>query len=115
MYFGPGTGPVNIGAVYCTGNESNLIQCRVSYNWACKHSFDVGVTCGLPPICIDTDIRLVGGSNANEGRVEVCFNEEWSTVCDDEWDSDDAVVVCQQLGIDGGNFKIISACKNVIF
>uniref|UniRef100_A0A1X7TEQ0 SRCR domain-containing protein n=1 Tax=Amphimedon queenslandica TaxID=400682 RepID=A0A1X7TEQ0_AMPQE len=100
-YFGPGTGPVNIGYVSCTGNENSLFQCDVIYDLTCKHSYDVGVTCGLPPICNNTDIRLVGGSNDNEGRVEVCFNEKWSTVCDDDWDSDDAAVVCRQLGIDG--------------
>ena len=43
-------------------------------------------------------MRLADGLIDNEGRVEVCVNGVWGTVCDQGWDKTDAHVVCQQLG-----------------
>ena len=46
-------------------------------------------------------MRLRGGSTPNEGRVEICMNGIWGTVCNynSDWSSDDnAKVVCRQLG-----------------
>ena len=48
--------------------------------------------------CSDGDIQLVGGAFESEGRVELCLNSAWGTVCDDYWNREEASVVCHQLG-----------------
>lgn len=48
--------------------------------------------------CSDGDIRLTGERTAHSGRLEVCYNKAWGTVCDFAWGDDDSRVACRQLG-----------------
>lgn len=48
-----------------------------------------------------TDVRLVGGRGPFEGRVEVFFNGQWGTVCDDSFDNRDGLTICKYLGFPG--------------
>uniref|UniRef100_A0A3B4BLW3 SRCR domain-containing protein n=1 Tax=Pygocentrus nattereri TaxID=42514 RepID=A0A3B4BLW3_PYGNA len=89
-YFGPGSGPIWMNNVYCSGSESTLKNC-ISPGWGkhdCDHNKDAGVICR---------VRLVGGSHCS-GRVEVLHGDTWSTVCDADFDQQDAEVVCRELG-----------------
>ncbi|KAI4886756.1 hypothetical protein NFI96_022667, partial [Prochilodus magdalenae] len=95
LQFGPGSGPILMGLVWCRGSESTLNKCRfpLDYDEICKsHDLDIGVTCsGEKP-------RLIDGSHLCSGRVEILLNNNWTTVCDADFDQQDAEVVCRQLG-----------------
>lgn len=53
-------------------------------------------------MCDDGDVRLVNDSDKAggmvKGRLELCWNNTWGTVCDKNWTDTDALVVCKQLG-----------------
>jgi hypothetical protein len=63
--------------------------------------------------CTQGAIRLQGGTTT-QGRVEVCNNNIWGTVCDDFWSAVDARVACRQLGLPSSS-KDTEFCKLVVF
>jgi len=71
----------------------------------------------MPANCEDGAVRLVNGSNSLEGRLEVCFNRAWGTVCNNRFDGDDAQVVCNQLAVPYTGMKsmLFVGCFVVIY
>ena len=73
--------------------------------------YNYSVTVGT---CTEGTIRLIDGSTTTEGRVEVCQNDAWGTVCDDGWTDVDASVVCRQLGYSRFSmYTLYMVCKAV--
>ena len=51
---------------------------------------------------------MVGGPDERQGRVELCNDEAWGTVCDDWWSTGDAQVACAQLGFSRNGEMLMS-------
>ena len=62
--------------------------------------------------CAHGDIRLVTIDDHTRGRVEVCYEGIWGTVCNSGWDRDDAAVICRQLGFTAAGNILLSMLQS---
>ena len=116
----------NINDLNCTGNESSLWDCPQNglTDYTCSNYDDASVICQCKIFilfcsklwctfnivndvvysnCTTGDVRLTDGPTEYEGRVEICMNGVWGSVCDYGWDTNEAITVCKQLGYGGAN------------
>ena len=49
-------------------------------------------------VCVENEIRLVGGAKESQGRVEICRTEAWNTICDGLWSNEEGAVICKSIG-----------------
>ena len=65
-----------------------------------RYFYDTGLDVAIPAKCTDGDIQLIknGKPHPYEGRLEVCINNAWGTVCEKSFDALDTEVVCATLG-----------------
>jgi len=100
--------------VTCTGTEPNLSQCAFS-GWGnenCGAVEALGVEC-IPG---EGDVRLVGGPNGMDGRLQIFHAGAWGEVCDDLIQSGATYTeetVCTQMGYRTGAFFATSAPGDV--
>uniref|UniRef100_A0A8C3F5M9 SRCR domain-containing protein n=1 Tax=Chrysemys picta bellii TaxID=8478 RepID=A0A8C3F5M9_CHRPI len=100
-YFGRGTGSVWTDTFHCKGTEPHLGHCPVTALGAsqCSHDNDASVVCSdshPKEVTIFTD-RERPLPHPTHNLVEISLRGVWSRVLDDQWDMDDASVVCRQL------------------
>ena len=64
----------------------------------------------VPSNCTSGEVRLSGEVTSESGRLEVCVNNAWGTVCNNNWDVHDARVACRQLGFQQFYGELLKIC-----
>ena len=98
--FGKGVGPIYPPSVITTPTSSTIEE------EDCTHSDDAVIFCREDVFteCATGSVRLYGSTSPIEGRLEVCLNNQWGTVCDDSWHVAASAITCKVLGYFGGEF-----------
>ena len=76
----------------------NIVTLTLLIRLLCYKCFSI-----IFAVCFDGQPRLLNDTKPSlkEGRVEICINNTYGTICDDLWDEFDARIVCSQLGYNG--------------
>ena len=74
---------------------------HVSYNhFSIEREMLCGTMASFPQAhCTNGELSLVDGLSDYEGRLEMCYNNEWGTICDDDWTQFATNVACRKLGL----------------
>ena len=64
----------------------NLLHCQLLYCLSVVQN------------CNNGEVRLAGGPHPSEGQVEICYQGRWGSICRSGWGSNEAAIVCRQLG-----------------
>ena len=93
----------NVLAILSLGHPVHIVRMLASdvkvHAWEIV-LVDVTMSVFIIAKCEAGTVRLAsrGSYFRNYGRVELCINQTWNSICDETWDHIDASVVCHQLG-----------------
>ena len=130
--------PIELFDLFCHGNESNLSQCQYNSGHSDETcSYHYNIHCGYtgtyiisdsnnclylllnynyieaPTLvtegCTDGNVTLFNGESELEGILHICVNSVWITVCYNQWNEENNIVVCQQTDAEynGTNLSFI--------
>ncbi|XP_072047776.1 uncharacterized protein [Amphiura filiformis] len=96
----------NLNNFDCDETDTDLNYCEYDITDDCENSKLAGIQCYG-----SFEVQLAGGISSNVGRVEVRYDDEWSSVCyestdgsSNDWSFANAQVVCRELGFPGTMF-----------